>query len=943
MKQHHIFVFVLLVCSIALFVSQAQGTKTYRSEEFMLDKPSGLDHQQFNCNNITCWMSNDGLIVSQRVTGTAGLEWPKGSGKTADFCSGLWIIGKGPDGFLRSACSEFNSELCPGTIGADPEAPENRIYKINSDGTGDWNDWPFDLGAPALKAKDGSDSLDSYGNRIPRLYGDQTLWWVMNDADPEPHFNLFCAGPMELEIHVLAFGFDETGPLADMLFYEWMICNKSQMSYDSTYIGLWDDPDLGASTNDYVACDPALNLGYAYNTPYDEMYMGRPPAYGFKLLMGPHIGSATAPQQLHMTSYTYFYLGAPEPWSDPLFAPEAYNYLKGRGSDGTPRRDPEGNITVFPLNGDPVTGEGHLLGENEFSDYRFIVSSGPISLEPGDMQTIRAVKILAQGQNNLESVALLKKHAKLAQNFHDQFFHLADVGKPLVMLEFMDAQPGIQISWNDLTKVYPQNGLELLGYKLYQVIDGNLAELASFDVKDGITEIIEMVDDQEVILYSGDENGLATSTKVTVDKSTGEPLVYGYTYSYFLKAFIHNTTATGMDRVITNDMEAINYTYLPVGYEGAFYAKHSQHNGDGEVLVMITDPKLMNNHHYKLSFDGPIGKLNMKLVDVSTGHIIYHDVLNDVKFDSLGFRLIVHNRLGIKAWDWDGDRWVTGVNWGGGGFFGGLDIGLHFLGSTLPCEELVPIHVEFQDIASVDHDGYWSKGAVYRYDLDYSYAGIGDLPLAAFDVSDSLNPRKLNICFVEHDSLVSPNKLWDMGWNGVDYPDYIGAREYLFVMSSDYSEGDGYDDANNGTSADVLYGLWPAQRGNHPYLEAEFNMDIIPSLGLSDKDVFEFTASLLNIEKPRITNPEHFALLQNYPNPFNSQTTITYNIGKQTHVTIEIYNLWGQRIKTLVDEKKDIGIYTITWDAPSRPSGVYFIRLLTSGGYHQVIKTVLIK
>ncbi|MBN1481374.1 T9SS C-terminal target domain-containing protein [candidate division KSB1 bacterium] len=947
MKNHFRFWLLLLCYNIILCAHWVWG-KQHDKEKLALLKPSILDHQQFNGNNIACWMANDGMIVSHRATGGCGMEWPSGSGQTTDFSSGFWIIGKTLSGDVVSACSEYASEFSPGRLLAngttdDPNDPRLRIYILNSDGTGDWQDWPFDLGAPALKAKDGGDSLDTSGNKIPRLYGNQTLWWVMNDADVAQHANIFATKPMGLEIHVLAFGFDKLGPLADMLFYEWTIHNKSQTVYDSTYIGLWDDPDLGDAGNDYAACDPARNMGFVYNPSYDAMYFVRPPAFGFQLLLGPNIGSVDIPQRLGMTAFSYFWSGVPDPRGDPEDAEQALNFLKGRLSDGTPHRDLDGNVTVFPLNGDPVTGEGDVLDKDYDSDYRFIVSSGPFALKPGDIQTIRAAKIVAQGENNLESITLLKKHADLAQNFHDQFFGLAELIKPLVLLNFKDAAPGVYISWNDLTQNYPQNGLELLGYTLYQVVGETLVELASFDAKDGITEIKEMIDGREVLLYSGEENGLATSARVTVDRSSGEPLKYGYTYTYFLRAFIHNTTATGSDRVISNDMEPVDYTYLPEGYQGAFYAEHTEQHGDGEVLVIITDPKRMNNHDYKIFFEGSIGDLRMKLVDMTTNHIVYHDTLGTIEFDSLGFRLEVRNLLGIKEWSYEGIRWVTGYNWGGAAFFGGLDLGHSFFGSTVPYEELVPIRIDFQDIQSLTADGYWTKGAVYRRDLGYGFAGIGDLPMAAFDVSDSLNPRKLNICFVEDERIAPATRVWNMGWNGAEYPDDMGAREYLFFMNSDYSEGAGYNAVNNGTSADILYFLWPAQRGTHPYLEAEFTIDIIPSLGLSDKDVFKFSAGLLNIKTPEITHPESCALVRSYPNPFNSQTTIQYELKQSSHVSIEIYNLWGQRIERLVDEQMEIGTHEITWNAQSAATGVYFIRFVIGGVKSQVIKALLIK
>jgi len=77
-------------------------------------------------------------------------------------------------------------------------------------------------------------------------------------------------------------------------------------------------------------------------------------------------------------------------------------------------------------------------------------------------------------------------------------------------------------------------------------------------------------------------------------------------------------------------------------------------------------------------------------------------------------------------------------------------------------------------------------------------------------------------------------------------------------------------------------------------------------------------------------NPQYFHLTQNYPNPFNPRTTISYSVPYQNHVTIEIFNIWGQRVGLLVDEEKMKGVYTTKFDAQDLPSGIYYYRLNSS-------------
>ncbi|HUV29672.1 MAG TPA: FlgD immunoglobulin-like domain containing protein [Acidobacteriota bacterium] len=65
--------------------------------------------------------------------------------------------------------------------------------------------------------------------------------------------------------------------------------------------------------------------------------------------------------------------------------------------------------------------------------------------------------------------------------------------------------------------------------------------------------------------------------------------------------------------------------------------------------------------------------------------------------------------------------------------------------------------------------------------------------------------------------------------------------------------------------------------------------------------------------------PDGFELSQNYPNPFNPSTAIKYVLPQRSHVTIEIFNVLGQRVRTLVDREQSAGAHAITWDGGRRP------------------------
>ncbi|UCG93447.1 MAG: T9SS type A sorting domain-containing protein [candidate division WOR-3 bacterium] len=107
----------------------------------------------------------------------------------------------------------------------------------------------------------------------------------------------------------------------------------------------------------------------------------------------------------------------------------------------------------------------------------------------------------------------------------------------------------------------------------------------------------------------------------------------------------------------------------------------------------------------------------------------------------------------------------------------------------------------------------------------------------------------------------------------------------------------------------------------------------------------EVEATVTGIREAETGLPTVYALYQNYPNPFKTETSIYYQLPQANAVTIAIYNVSGQRIKTLVNERKDAGFYTVRWDGKTQDdqrvsNGVYFCRMV-AGAYISVKKILL--
>ncbi len=88
--------------------------------------------------------------------------------------------------------------------------------------------------------------------------------------------------------------------------------------------------------------------------------------------------------------------------------------------------------------------------------------------------------------------------------------------------------------------------------------------------------------------------------------------------------------------------------------------------------------------------------------------------------------------------------------------------------------------------------------------------------------------------------------------------------------------------------------------------------------------------------------PKVYALNQNFPNPFNPSTKISYQISKSEFVSLKVYDILGNEVSTLVNEKKSPGNYEINFDASSLSSGVYFYQI-KAGNFVQTKKMTLIK
>jgi len=399
-----------------------------------------LGAKKLDANNINTWFRNIGSFNYDPFNqNNPGFEWPKGSGKFARFASGIWIGARvGSDTIVSIA--DYTSDFRPGYTddNGNPQGendPLYRIYKLHLGvNDSDRMSWPNVLlgnsnqGAPVYFQNNSWHPLD---------FGHQTLFHRYTDS--------YNTQRLKADVMELDFSVDLPGGLADVAFSQFTVINRSSVTWQNAYITIWTDDDLGFAIDDKVGCDSALNLGYTYNgTSSDPVYGMFPPAVGFLVLRGALLYTGSPNDTVCIcrnkvrtcvTGYKDFkmsvfnsYISSNDPCDgNPVSPREVYRYMSGYNRCGQPRINPVGNFpTKYMYSGDPVTSQGWI--QSQMGDQRFLVSSGPVNINPGDTQVIVVAQVIAQGINNLFSISRLKELCAVVKYYYNSCYTNPPIG-----------------------------------------------------------------------------------------------------------------------------------------------------------------------------------------------------------------------------------------------------------------------------------------------------------------------------------------------------------------------------------------------------------------------------------------------------------------------------------------------------------------------------------
>ncbi len=252
----------VLFSTIAINAKPPAGQVTFASGSNTVDNESYID-----ANQIFMFVTNHGSFgrdLSDRFGFDFGTFYPYGDIENIDngaiisplYAAGLWLGGL-VGGQVRIALAEYSSEFVPGPMlngSYQTDRPEFRGYKLYIDSlagnpNADYLNWPVDMGAP----------VDADGQ--PLMRGDQSLWTVFNDADPNQHNNNSGeTAPLGIEVHQSTWAFEESGTDTTLIPQAYPISNVNSSVFDISAMGIDNSVQDGDQYRIIVSFDTLLGI-----------------------------------------------------------------------------------------------------------------------------------------------------------------------------------------------------------------------------------------------------------------------------------------------------------------------------------------------------------------------------------------------------------------------------------------------------------------------------------------------------------------------------------------------------------------------------------------------------------------------------------------------------------------------------------------------------------
>jgi hypothetical protein len=957
MKRYSTILFVLLALALMAFSARAEEPKGGDKQKGMQKTKSDDVNDFISINSILMYISNNGMTAHNPTTDASGLEWPRGSAKYCIFTDGL-IWGGKVQGEVRVGGATYRYGLQAGSLPndgspADPSNPDYRIYKVRKVDAAafaamsadeqtrlrnDFLNWPVKDGAPWVdKNKNGHYDVnfdewlalgETATSDTPWFIGDEVLWFVSNDMNPARTSNLYGSSPIGLEVQTLVWGYNQTGPLGNMVFTKYTVINKGTDNLTEAYFSKWSDPDLGDANDDFCGVDTALVLGYVYNALAKDGVYGIPPAAGYDFFQGPIIrgeqtdvahynfGLREGWKNLGVTSFA-FYINGDGIYKDPTLgspsgAQEMYYYMQSKLWNGSLFIDPTTGLNVqVCLAGDPIKKTGWVDGISRGpGDRRFLMTVGPFTLATKDTQEVVVASIVGRGSDRLSSFQVLKYYDRFAQLAFDNNFDLPKA-PPQPKVTITPLPNRLILSWGDQEQVkqmenFNDRGYKFQGYNIYQfpTSSSTLADakrIATFDLVDNIATIFdEVIDERSGAIVTlpvqfGSDAGIQHMISLTNDYFTDRTLVNNQPYYYAVTTYSYNEQPDIVPRQLESTPKIL--TARPQSpdpgwrnqatADDAIDIMHTTGSSTGEVMVEVIDPKALTGDTYEVTFDS-LGVAQV-IVDPDTMYFANYaswnltnvttadqskkkPVVGCTAFKGLesDYMVIDGFRIGLSGSGyWNPEHEVLRTDWIGGVLpYTGSD-GADWEAGYLFFGSSIAGY-EIKETVEIRFDRTkTSKGYMYLRggSPNYVCAGYFDSPIQVFDVSDKNNPRQLQWAFVEQNGSPVNDHIWDPSQTAAD-------REYIFILRDTYSDTPdptytGYRINSNAGQMPILYAAWLTQRANFgtklPWRDGDI-WRITPNVPFGKDDKYTFTT-----KKPQfsvVAEKQDVTKINVFPNPY---------------------------------------------------------------------------
>jgi hypothetical protein len=424
-------------------------------------------------NNITSWISEDGFMPVMVAGGQWNGSFPNGYAAGVIYQEGIVWGGLVNDGqappvrvggntnysgtshltrIYRVRADYSSADLTDDAANyfqvPNSSVTAGEIDQLRAQYAKDWAEWPANIGAPYEDVN--HDGVYEPNADTPGIPGaSQTIWLSYIDSSS---MNAYASPPIGLKVNETLWAYAIANPLANAIFkkvdviYAGTPNSASNSIIEDMYLVQWADPDIGQYNDDYAGCDTTLNLGYSYNSTFNDAIYSAigspPPAAGYVFLQGVsqftgnEADSAIRNLQwvhgykpannrplstfIYLSNYGGLVDPAPQIYQGSL---EWYSIMRGYESYPYPTENPYptkdsstiGGNGTYLLPGDPVTGTGWIDGQIEpAGDRRICNITGPFNLALNDTAEIVVALVGGSGSNNLESITALKYNAGYA-------------------------------------------------------------------------------------------------------------------------------------------------------------------------------------------------------------------------------------------------------------------------------------------------------------------------------------------------------------------------------------------------------------------------------------------------------------------------------------------------------------------------------------------------